>query len=132
MQKKDGVFMRDMLIARLSDLLASFDDIEFAYLFGSYVDGNISKHSDIDIAIYIKDSLDSFEVGLAVHHKLEIALSSKIDVVVLNDVKNYRLLKDIIYKGRVLKDSENRPMFEVQKQHEIIDFFDFKRMIDAA
>ncbi len=50
----------------------------------------------------------------------------------LNDVKSYRLLKDILYKGRVLKDGENRPMFEVQKQHEIIDFFDFKRMIDAA
>ena len=42
--------MRDMLIARLSDLLASFDNIDFAYLFGSYVDGNISKHSDLDIS----------------------------------------------------------------------------------
>jgi predicted nucleotidyltransferase len=42
MQKKDGVFMRDMLIARLSNLLTSFDDIEFAYLFGSYVDGDTS------------------------------------------------------------------------------------------
>jgi predicted nucleotidyltransferase len=124
--------MRDMLIARLSDLLASFDDIEFAYLFGSYVDGDISKHSNIDIAIYIKDSLDRFDVGLDVHHKLEITLDKNVDVVILNDVKNYRLLKDIIYKGIVLKDSEKRPMFEVQKQHEIIDFFDFKRMIDAA
>jgi predicted nucleotidyltransferase len=132
MQRKGGVFMKDMLIVRLSDLLSSFDDIEFAYLFGSYVDGDISKHSDIDIAIYIKDSLDSFEVGLAIHHKLEIALGSKIDVVMLNDVKNYRLLKDIIYKGIVLKDSKNRPMFEVQKQHEIIDFYDFKRIVNVA
>jgi predicted nucleotidyltransferase len=42
--------MRDELIIRLSDLLALFDDIEFAYLFGSYVDGDISKHSDLDIS----------------------------------------------------------------------------------
>jgi predicted nucleotidyltransferase len=124
--------VNDLLFKKLKEMLTFFDDIEFAYLFGSYVDGDISKHSDIDIAIYIKDSLDSFEVGLAVHHKLEIALGSRIDVVVLNDVRNYRLLKDIIYKGIVLKDSENRPMFEVQKQYEIIDFFDFKRMIDAT
>ena len=132
MQKKDGIFVRDELIARLGELLASFDEVEFAYLFGSYACGDTSKHSDIDIAIYIKEGLDSFEVGLAVHHKLEVALGREIDIVVLNDVKSYRLLKDILYKGRVLKDGENRPMFEVQKQHEIIDFFDFKRMIDAA
>jgi hypothetical protein len=28
MQKKDGVFVRDELIARLGELLASFDEVE--------------------------------------------------------------------------------------------------------
>ncbi len=124
--------MRDLLIVKLKEILCSFDDVEFAYLFGSSVSNSTSAHSDVDIAIYVKDGFDSFDVGLKIHHKLEITLNKNIDVVILNDVKNYRLLKDIIYKGILLKDSENRPIFEVKKQHEIIGFFNFKRMIDAA
>ncbi len=124
--------MEDVLIVRIKEILYSFDDVEFAYLFGSATSNHTSAHSDIDVAIYIKDGHDSFDVGLKVHHKLEITLCRDIDVIVLNDIKSYRLLKDIIYKGILLKDGENRPIFEVQKQHEIIDFFNFKRMIDVA
>jgi predicted nucleotidyltransferase len=124
--------MRGMHITQLSELLSSFDEVEFAYLFGSYVAGDISKHSDVDVAVYVKAGYDTFDVGLKVHHKLEVMLKKDVDVVVLNDVKNYRLLKDIISKGIVLKDGENRLMFEVKKQHEIIDYFDFKRMIYAS
>ncbi len=124
--------MVDLLIKQLVKTFATFDDVEFAYLFGSYATKTTSNHSDIDIAIYVKNGFDSFDVGLRVHHALEIALSKDVDVVILNDVKNLRLLKDILDKGILLKDSENRPMFEVQKQHEIIDFFDFKRILDVA
>jgi len=116
----------------LKTILLSFDSVEFAYLFGSYATGLVSNYSDVDVAIYVKDGFDSFEVGLEVHHRLEVELLKEIDLVVLNDVKNYHLLKDIIYDGVLVKDSENRPMFEVRKQHEIIDFLNFRRMIDAA
>jgi len=124
--------MKEILVTRLGELLSGFDEVAFAYLFGSYADESISKHSDVDVAIYVKDGYDTFDVGLKVHHKLEIALKQDVDVVVLNDVKNYTLLKDILTKGILLKDSEDRAMFEVRKQHEIIDYFTFKRMIDAA
>ena len=124
--------MQDVTIKQLKKIFDSFENIEFAYLFGSFATDKISNHSDIDIAIYVKDGFDSFDSGLQVHHKLEIALHKDIDVVVLNDVKNYRLLKDIIYKGVLLKDGKNRSMFEVRKQHEIIDFFNFKRILDVV
>ncbi len=115
----------------LEKLLAKREDVEFAYLFGSYVSGGVSDYSDVDIAIYVKDGYDSFETGLGVHHMLEVALKKEIDLVVLNDVKSYTLLKDILTHGVVLKDSENRSLFEVRKQHEMIDYFDFKQKIDA-
>jgi len=124
--------MQDVTIKQLKKIFDSFENIEFAYLFGSFATDKISNHSDIDIAIYVKEGFDSFDAGLQVHHKLEIALHKDIDVVVLNDVKNYRLLKDIIYKGVLLKDGKNRSMFEVRKQHEIIDFFNFKRILDVV
>ena len=124
--------MDELLMDKIEKILSIFDDVEFAYLFGSYATKTASNHSDIDIAIYIKDGLDRFDIGLKVHHELEISLSMDVDVVILNDLKNLRLLKDILYKGLLLKDSENRPIYEVRKQHEIIDFFDFKRILDVA
>jgi predicted nucleotidyltransferase len=116
----------------LKEILGTFDSVEFAYLFGSYANHTASNRSDIDVAIFIKKDFDSFEVGLEVHHKLEVELLKDIDLVVLNSVKNYYLLRDIISKGILLKDGETRAMYEVRKQHEIIDFLDFRRMIDAA
>ncbi len=119
-------------IREIKSILSTIKEVEFGYLFGSFASNAVSAHSDIDIAIYVKDGFDNFDVGLHVHHKLEIALNKSIDLIILNDTKNYRLLRDIIYQGILVKDSENRPVFEVQKQHEIIDFFNFKQMIDAA
>jgi predicted nucleotidyltransferase len=120
------------IVNQLKDIFSDVASIEFAYLFGSYACGDTSKHSDIDIAIYVKDGFDSYEVGLEVHHKLELIFLKEVDLVVLNSAKNYYLLKDIIYKGILVKDGENRAMFEVRKQHEIIDFLDFRRMLDVA
>jgi predicted nucleotidyltransferase len=48
MKNKDGITMKEELITRLGELLASFDAVEFAYLFGSYASGDTSKHSDIE------------------------------------------------------------------------------------
>ncbi len=42
------------------------------------------------------------------------------------------LLEAIITKGIVLKDADERALFEVEKNHAIIDFKNFKRYIDAA
>ncbi len=124
--------MDDMVLGRLKEIVLLFDAVEFAYLFGSYATQNISKHSDVDVAIFIKEGFDHFDVGLKVHHALEIKLLKDIDVVILNDVKNYRLLKDILYEGVLIKDGEYRAMFEVKKQHEIIDYAVFKRILDVA
>jgi len=55
-----------------------------------------------------------------------------VDLVVLNDVKNMFLLEAILKDGIVLKDAEERAFFEVEKNHAIIDFKNFKRYIDAA
>ena len=41
-------------INELINSIATFDEIEFAYLFGSYATDKATKNSDIDIAIFIK------------------------------------------------------------------------------
>ncbi len=48
-------------INKCRDILIKYEDIIFAYIFGSYAKDNIRKNSDIDIAIYLKDNIDTYE-----------------------------------------------------------------------
>lgn len=115
-------------------ILSQFDEIKFAYLFGSFAKKTFDNQSDIDIAIYIDEKFNLFDTKLKIHHALEIKLDREIDIVVLNKIKNFHLLQDIFDNHLLLKDSieDDRVMFELTKQHEIFDYFEFKRMLDVA
>ncbi len=121
-------------INTLKTILNTFEELEFAYLFGSYATDKADECSDIDIAIFVKQGYNLFDTKLSIHHKLEISLNKEVDVVVLNSIKNFDLLNDIFEDGVVLKDSEDdfRVMFELKKEHEILDYKEFKRMLDVA
>ena len=115
---------------QLETLLQYESNVCFAYLFGSYADDTFTDKSDIDIAVYLKDF--SLDAKLSLHHLLEKSLQKEVDLVCLNEVKNMYLLEAIITKGLVMKESEERDIFEVKTQHAIIDFKHFKKYIDAA
>jgi len=121
-------------IDEIQKIIASMDEIEFAYLFGSYAKNTQTKTSDIDIAVYLKKQYNTFDTKLKIHHKLEITLNKEIDLVILNNAKNFNLLEDIFNEGIVLQESydDKRLMFELQKEHEILDYKTFKRMLDVA
>lgn len=121
-------------IDTIKNILENIPELKFAYLFGSQAKKSAIETSDIDIAIYIDEKYNHFDTKLKVHHLLEISLNKEIDIIVLNNVKNFHLLQDIFDNNIVLKDSKNdkRVMFELSKQHEIIDYFEFKRMLDVA
>lgn len=118
----------------IKNILSSLKEVEFAYLFGSYAKGDANQNSDIDIAIYIDKNYNTFDSKLKIHHKLEIELHKEIDIIVLNSIKNFDLLQDIFNDGILLKDSFNdaRIMYELTKEHEIIDYREFKRILDVA
>ncbi len=121
-------------VNKLKNLINTIDAIEFAYLFGSYAKETQTKQSDIDIAVYLHKEENTFDTKLKIHHKLEITLKKEIDLVVLNSAKNFSLLENIFHEGIVLKDANNdtRILFELYKQHEILDYKVFKRMLDVA
>ena len=121
-------------IDEIKKLLSQIDEIQFAYLFGSYAKGTQNKNSDIDIAVYLKKEFDSFDTKLKIHHQLEITLNKEIDLITLNTIKNFDLLNDILNDAILLKESESdeRVMFELHKEHEILDYKEFKRMLDVA
>jgi predicted nucleotidyltransferase len=104
--------------------------IIFGYLFGSYANGTYTSSSDVDVALYLSDlSLDN---RLQINYELSKLLKKDVDLVVLNEVKNIYLLENILSESLVIKESEQRFDFELVKQHDILDYKEFKRMIDAA
>lgn len=118
----------------IKDVFHAYESVCFAYLFGSYVKGEYTKSSDIDVAVYFKRGTDLFDAKLSLHHALEKALRKPVDLIVLNTIKNYDLLNDIFNEGVVLidRDPEERMAYEVQKEHEIKDYDVFKRMLNVA
>ena len=119
-------------IQKAKKILENLENVQFAYLFGSYANKKQTEKSDVDIALYLKDY--NFDAKLSIHHALQRALQKEIDLVVLNRARNYDLLSDILDEGILLKDSEDdvREMFELQKEHEIKDYIVFKKMNDVA
>jgi len=121
-------------IDEIIKILDRLQEVKFAYLFGSYANDTFEDSSDIDIAIYLDEKSNFFDTKLQVHHLLEIALQKDIDLIILNSVKNFYLLQNIFDKNIILKDSvdDKRVLFELDKEHEILDYMTFKRMLDVA
>jgi predicted nucleotidyltransferase len=70
-------------LGQIADLLASYDFIEFAFLFGSFVGGDPQPWSDVDIAIYLSRSLGLLEHGRLIA-TLERHLGRDVNLLVLN------------------------------------------------
>lgn len=103
-----------------------------AYLFGSQVDGDVGKLSDIDIAIYFDDRLDAperFNKKLKIMAEFSFIFKrDDIDIVVLNDA--YPLLEHRILKqGKVIFSisEERRVAYEVKAIMKYLDFEPFIR-----
>jgi predicted nucleotidyltransferase len=123
--------MNKELLNQIKDIVKQIEEIEFAYLFGSCATDSYTQNSDIDIAIFVKDGQSLLDTHLHTHHQLEINLHKEIDVVTLNNAKNFHLVKDILDQGIVLKESidDKRQMYEIYKRHEVLDFFQMQSLI---
>lgn len=78
----------------IKSTLLAFDDILFAYLYGSFARGNKHKFSDIDIAVYLRNP--NAKRYLNILGALEIK-GREIDLRILNNsppLFRYRVIKD--------------------------------------
>ncbi len=114
----------------LNEKLKSLDNIEFAYLFGSYAREQEREKSDVDIAVFFKQN--TLDARLELCYELSRLIKKEVDLVVLNDVKNLFLLEAVFKEGKLLKDSPLRVDFELSKEHDILDYKELKRVINAA
>src|SRR5690554_4615113 len=84
---------------KCKEILIEYENIIFAYIFGSYVQKNMRKDSDVDIAIYLSEEI-STETYLKIKMELSEIFQAEIDLVILND--STPLLKYEIYKNNIL------------------------------
>jgi len=114
----------------LKDKLKSETNVDFAYLFGSFANGDNRENSDIDIAVFLHDN--SLNNSLQLGYELSKFLQKDVDLLLLNDVKNLYLLESVFSAKTLLKDSPNRVDFELKKEHDILDYKSFKKSLDVA
>ena len=116
---------------RLLEFIRGQEYIKLAYLFGSVAKGKEGKLSDVDIAIFLDESLSKkeiFNLQLKLMSELtSILKTDKIDLIVMNNAP--LLLKyNIIKHGKILKDEiETKVMVESRI---LSDYLDMKYYID--
>ena len=121
--------MQSQLIPLIAEYLKSNSAVEFAYLFGSFAKGEQRDSSDIDIAVYLKEN--NLDTLLQLTYELSKLSKRDADIVVLNSAKNLFLIESILNDGIVLKDNPKRVDYELAMEHNILDFKEFRRYLDA-
>ncbi len=117
---------KEELISKLKNYFGQKDEVEFAYLFGSYARGDNYKLSDIDVAVMCKKECDTVQILSEISRLLHF---EDIDIVDLKKLRNNSLLMDVIKEGIVLKDSQRREYWEVANYHKVLDFFASTRLV---
>lgn len=116
-------------IKKCRDILINYESIIFAYIFGSYAKGNVREDSDIDIAIYLKDSIGTYAY-LDMKMELSEALKREVDLVILND--STPLLKYEIYKKNILLFTHDESIENRYKVKVLFEYDDMKRYLDLS
>ncbi len=101
-----------VLKEKMKELLGRERHVELAYLFGSAARGELGELSDVDVAVYLDDSLSSkerFKLQLRLIGELSSALKiNRVDLVVMNDAPptlNYEIIR---FKPIYVKDTSKK------------------------
>lgn len=114
---------RSKLLADLHDLLADREEIDFAYLFGSFADG--VPYHDVDVAIFMKPApppSKTFDLEMDLSVELTLALHVEVDVHVLNNAP--RGFQHAVLQGQPLlvRDEERLTDFIEEVGLEVMEF----------
>ena len=117
-------------IPDVKKILLEDNNIIFAYLFGGLVKGKANPLSDMDIAVYVKNTSVLAEYKLRLFDKISSALKTgELDLVILNTIP-LSIAGRILQNKQVLIDKEpfRRHIYESVTLRE---FFDFKIKEDS-
>ena len=108
--------MKTEIITRL---LEDEESVILGYLFGSHAEGTEGPLSDVDVAVFLDETLskaDRFKLRMKLMARLSSALrTSTVDLVVMNDA-SIVLKYEVIKHGRVLVVKDHELKLDVESR----------------
>ena len=110
-------------IPELEKALSQDENIIFAYLFGSAASGRLRPLSDVDVAVYVKDTDSLAQYKLSLFDRLTGILGTT-DLVILNEAST-NIAGRVLSNKRILADKDP---FRRHRYESLVlrEFFDFK------
>lgn len=119
------------VIRKIGEVISRFDNVEIAYLFGSFLESD--KFNDIDVAIFLSKELNPyrrFKFAMEMARELERGIKPRLefDVKILN-YSPVEFQHEVLKKGKVvfLRDENRRIEYESKL---ISTYLDFKGMYE--
>jgi len=98
----------NQLQIKIYDFLKEMPEITVAFLFGSQITGNISPHSDIDIALLFKENFrPSPDYLLQIQDGLVSKLKGNVDIVNLNQASPI-IKMQVLRKGEKILEKDHK------------------------
>ena len=94
------------MVKKLKETLTMHSDIVFVFLFGSFVRGDITSFSDLDIAIYFTGTVDFYRIN-DLREDISEMLGIEVDIVVLNTASPV-IKMQVLKKGTLLINKDQR------------------------
>ncbi len=129
MNKKD-------FITKIGEIIGKFDDVEIAYIFGSFLKSE--KFEDIDVGLVLNKELspyERFKLSMKAARELERKIKPRLefDVKILNN-STVEFQHEVLKKGRVVfsRDEDKRIEFESRLISTYLDHKVMYNFIDKA
>lgn len=113
------------ILETLRERLLEREDINLAFIFGSYVSGHISDESDLDIAILFKQIPDLATVT-RIRDDISDAFKRDVDIVVLNE--SSPIIRMQVLKNGVIAVNRDRSIYNNFFVKTIKEYDDLKRI----
>jgi predicted nucleotidyltransferase len=112
---------------RCRDILLECENIVFAYIFGSFAQGNAGADSDIDVAIYLAAEIE-IETYLDLKVRLAEGCKREVDLVILNEANPF--LRYEIQRNNILLFSRDKTLETHYKVKTLFEYSDVKKYLD--
>ena len=121
---------RAELMRIIAETLAARDDIGFAYLFGSFVDGR-EAFRDIDVGVYFtgSDKRHNIQEGITLSVELTSKTNIPVDVRPLNDAPATFVYK--VIRGELIDNTDDDLRCRVTERT-LSEYFDIQPILQRA
>ncbi len=115
----------DEIILKLKTYLKDDPNVQFAFMFGSYVKGKHKRESDLDVAVFFKNPPEGLHLFDYVN-KLSNMLRKEVHLVVLNNASP--MLKHQIVKYGIRLIKKDGSLYTRFREKTMTDYEEYKNV----